>query len=160
MDYRKVISFVGSLGVALVLAAAGLHYDAQALFYAGTILLAVVVVAWLFFWAHPLPKAVVQSGPEAARAAEEAKERQDRRRKIIDDARDLVGWYEYEGKGDWHDAVRGSPRYMAVLPHLSDQYKQMPPTRLRTIAVGALHQEPVASFVRELDRLEREWGLS
>ena len=160
MDYRKIIGFGGSVAVALILAAAGLHYDAKALFYAGAILLAVVLAAWLFLWAHPLP--IPASGPEITRATEEARERQERRRKIIDQAREMVAAHELQVRRDWWQTIRYSPSYAAVRPHLSAEYLEYQgnPLTRRTVAAGAIHQPPVDRFLAELDRLEREWGLS
>lgn len=164
MAVRNIISLGGSVGVALILAAAGLYYDAKTLFYAGVIFLALTVIAWLFFWAHPLPQTIVkEAGPETIRAAEEARERQERRRKIIDDAREMVARHEMAGHARWSTTVRCSPAFAAVRPHLSQRYfENLNKGRTIRMAVyaGQAHDANVVDFLKELDRLEREWGLS
>lgn len=159
---RTIIGFAGSIGVALVLTALGLIYDATALLYAGVIILALVIVAWLFFWAHPLPQTVVQeAGPEAARAAEEARERQERRRQIIDDARKMAARFELMREGNWTRTTHRA-EFLAVRPHLSQAYMDsLNKGVMRIVAVGGEGRDGnVVDFLKELDRLEREWGLS
>jgi hypothetical protein len=161
MDYKKVIGFGGSLGVALILAAAGLHYDAKSLFYAGVILLAVVIVAWLFFWAHPMPQPVVHAAdPDEARTTEEARERQERRRKIIDEARKMVSRHEINKEGNWRRTIQVNPAFAAVRPHLSRAYIDSLNSNMTVVTGREIHEISVDNFVSELDRLEREWGLS
>jgi hypothetical protein len=147
--------------VALILAAAGLLYDAKTLLYAGLLFLALTIIAWLFFWAHPLPETIInEAGPEVLRAAEEAKERQERRKKLIDDARDFVARYEMQAQGTWLQAIRHSAAFGAIRPHLSDAYRRSLKSNRIVITGTEIHEVSVERFVEELDRLERTWGLS
>lgn len=48
---RRLIGFLFSLAVSLLVTWAGLHYD-SAIFYAGLLLVLIVLVLWVYAWAH------------------------------------------------------------------------------------------------------------
>lgn len=119
--------------------------------------LAILAYAAGLIWTFVEPR-----GPTAAdlTEVETSKARFIRRREIIDEARKMVARFYTMNSTDWHRTITCSPAYSAVAPHLSPQYFKQLHAKARTITIGAVHQEPIASFVAELDRLEREWGLS
>jgi hypothetical protein len=90
---------------------------------------------------------------------EAAKEVRERRRKIIDQAREMVSAHELQKNRSWDDTMRFSPAFAAVRPHLRPNFFEAS----RTIVLSGskqVHEYQVERFVKELDRLEREWGLS
>lgn len=92
--------------------------------------------------------------------SEAAKEMRERRRRIIDNARSFVAGYEIQKRSDWHRAIRNSADFAAVRPHLSPAYIATLTSSNAVILGNEIHEVRVEGFVRELDRLEREWGLS
>jgi hypothetical protein len=126
-----------------------------------TMLVTLIVVAYFgsILWTFTTPQMVPASGADL-REVEAARERDERRRKMIDDARKMVADFELQTRWSWRQMLRYTPAYTAVRPHLSAKYL----TKLdqtATIQVGmGMHEPLVAGFLNELSRLEREWGLS
>ena len=90
------------------------------------------------------------------------RERRSRRRKILNEAREMVAKHELQVRRDWWQTIRYSSEYAGVRPHLSADYLayEASPLTRRTINAGGGSQPPVPRFCAELDRLEREWNLS
>jgi len=126
-----------------------------------TVLVTLLLVAYVgaILWTFIGPRS-----PTAAETQEiEAdRERRSRRRKMLNEAREMVANHELQARRDWWQTIRYSPEYAAIRPHLSADYlayEGSPKTR-RTVSAGPGHQPPVGRFCAELDRLEREWKLS
>jgi hypothetical protein len=101
----------------------------------------------------------VRAVPNPAEA-EAVRERSARRRKIIDEARMMVAKHELQTRWTWDQTMRYSPEFAAVRPHLSPSFfREGGPIRI-FIHTKQIHEYHVEEFVRELDRLEREWRLS
>lgn len=69
---RRVIGFLGSLGLGLMLAAAGLAFDVATLFYSGLVIFALMAALWLWSWARPIVVQVPVGKPMAAVETEPA----------------------------------------------------------------------------------------
>lgn len=54
---RRVVGFLGSLGLALVLAGVGLIIDAWSLIYSGVVIFVLMASLWLYEWGRTAPKA-------------------------------------------------------------------------------------------------------
>jgi hypothetical protein len=151
---RQIISVVVSLAIGLLMAAAGLYFDVQTLTVAGIILFGLAAVLWLFDWGR-----LKRITPQEMDASE-----RDRKRDLIDRARSLAATYS-QGNTDEDSFRRYLERtktYAALRGHLSRDYlKKLNAGRTAYVmAAGARYEPLVEWFLDDLDRLEREWGLS
>ena len=124
-----------------------------------TVTVTLLIIAYLaaLKWAFTEPKAMT-----AAEVAEieRMKERDTHHRQIIARARAMVPEFEIQARRDWRQFVRYSSDYAPIRPLLSDEYKRML-NDTHTLHVQGGILDPLADmFLDEVDRLEREWGLS
>ncbi|HEX8127267.1 MAG TPA: hypothetical protein VF548_16955 [Allosphingosinicella sp.] len=86
---------------------------------------------------------------------------QNKRRSLIASGRDLAHRFRVEKPGEhWENWVRKQRAYMDITPHLGDEYQASVIRGARTVHMtndGSSY--PEAMFLRELARLEKEWGL-
>jgi hypothetical protein len=84
----------------------------------------------------------------------------ERQLRLIADGRDLVHRYrEFADQEDFNSYVRRHREYLDIQPHLGDDYQAGVIRRQRTVTPtfdGSDYE--AAMFLRELARLEREWG--
>lgn len=126
-----------------------------------TILVTLLIVAYIaaIIWCFIEPKTAMSAADQSE--VEAAKERRGRRRKILNEAREMVAKHELQTRHDWRQTTRYDPAFAAVRPHLSEAYmKRLGNTRMIEIGVPGMHEPLVSGFLTELDRLEREWVLS
>jgi hypothetical protein len=126
-----------------------------------TVLVTLLLIAYMgaILWTFISPRAPTVAETQEIEAD---RERRSRRRKMLNEAREMVANHELQARRDWWQTIRYSPEYAAIRPHLSAEYlayETSPKTR-RTVSAGPGHQPPVDRFCAELDRLEREWKLS
>ena len=84
-----------------------------------------------------------------------------RKRKLIDECRQIVASYDGDiGQQSQRKALESSAAYLALRQHLSQQF-------LEFVANQAMFMDPrnpgplmMRAFARELDRLEKDWGLT
>jgi hypothetical protein len=125
-----------------------------------TVLVTLLLVAYLaaILWTFLKPRA-----PSAAEMheVEADRERRSRRRKILNEGREMVAEYELQSRWDWRQMIRYNPAFANARPHLSKAYMDRIKAT-RTVSAGGegLHDPLAAMFLSELDRLEREWELS
>lgn len=151
---RQIISALASLAVALLVTAAGLYFDVFTLTIAGVILCGLVAVLWLHEWGrskHVTPQEI------------DATER-DRKRHLIDRGRSLAATFAQGRTGvpSFREYLERTATYAALRTHLSKDYlKKLNAPRTAYVGDGAGSYEPLVEwFLDDLDRLEREWGLS
>ena len=60
----RILSFLGSLGIALIVTAAGAIIDAKPLLYGGILLVALVAILWLWMIVRPQPVPALAAPPE------------------------------------------------------------------------------------------------
>ncbi|HET9639732.1 MAG TPA: hypothetical protein VFP12_11035 [Allosphingosinicella sp.] len=86
---------------------------------------------------------------------------QDKRRDLIASGRDLAHRFREDKPIEhWENWVRKQRAYMDIQPHLGDEYQAWVIRNARTVHLtndGSSY--PEAMFLRELARLEKEWGL-
>lgn len=94
---------------------------------------------------------------EALKYVEEA----DRRRALIALGRDLAHRFRAKKPREhWENWVRRQRAYMDIQPHLGDEYQGWIIRNARTVHLTNDGSSlPEAMFLRELARLEKEWGL-
>lgn len=153
--HKKILGFLGSVGVALALGAVGVIYDAKLLLQASAILLGAVVVAWLLVWANILPSGAGRNPTDDTDLA--------RKRKLIDAARGLASRYASDPPdASFRQFLEGTRTYASIRGHLSQTYlDKLNASRTAYLSDGAGKYEPLVEwFLDDLDRLERKWGLS
>ena len=125
-----------------------------------TVLVTLMLVAYLgaVLWTFIKPR--VPSVAET-HEVEAERERRSRRRKMLNEAREMVVNHELQSRWNWRQTTRYSHQFADIRPHLSEAYMKRL-NAVRTIELGqAGTSEPlVQGFLDELDRLERDWKLS
>lgn len=127
-----------------------------------TMAVTLLLVAYFgaLIWTFVEPRLAPVSGAEL-REVEADKERRSRRRKILNEARQMVADFELQSRWSWRQMIRYNPAFASVRPHLSKEYMEaIRATRTAYASDEWLHDPLAAMFLSELDRLEREWGLS
>lgn len=128
-----------------------------------TVLVTLLIVAYLAALVWTLIEPQAPRAPSAAETHEiEAdRERRSRRRKILNEGRQMVAEFELQSRWSWRQMIKYNQAFADVRPHLSDDYmKALANTRMAIVSDEWLHDPLAADFLSELDRLEREWKLS
>ncbi len=111
-------------------------------------------------WPHSRGLDVATVISPMARKINPKKERQ---RDLITQGRDIAFGYTHEAPEEGFRAyLEGQRAYADIRPHLSPEYlvKLTAPRTVYVKAQGAKYEPLVDSFLREIDRLEREWNLA
>jgi len=147
---QKILGFLASTSIAILLTAAGLYFDATELTYSGGALFVLVASLWLLLRFNPRP---------------DPKEREvigDRQRQLIRNTRGMISGHTQVPNGrDFRDLFEASGVFPELRQHLSREYLTKFNKRNASISSTGGPMDPFAKLLLdELDRLEKKWGLN
>ena len=132
---RQILAFLGSLGVAIVVTAAGLYFYVQTLAAFGVALIGLVVILWLHEWARKPSQVPAERHPEipgaliTAEENDEHREEQRRHVRIVNEIGSTahnVGWAL--GERSAAGMARALPGLQSTMLTLSKAYDLKIPT--------------------------------
>jgi hypothetical protein len=145
---KQTLSFLGSVGVALFITAAGFVFNASELTIAGAGLFALVASLWLLLRFNPQPD------------PKEAETIRERRRELIRETRTLISNHTRRpDERDFRNWFESTALFSGLRRHLRREFLAKWNNRRLLMASNG----PVDPFAKllldEIDHLENKWGL-